>query len=43
VHGHLDQGTMDAIAQFQEAEGLAASGVPSPRTRHYLFEHPHSS
>ncbi len=43
VHGHLDQGTMDAIAQFQKAEGLGASGVPSPRTRHYLFEHPHSN
>lgn len=41
VHGHLDQGTMDAIARFQEAEGLGASGVPSPRTRHRLFEHPH--
>lgn len=37
--GYFDLTTRDAVGRFQEREGLAVSGVPSPRTRARLFTH----
>jgi len=38
THGKLDEGTMQAIAEFQRGHGLHASGIPSPFTREALLE-----
>ena len=40
VDGYLDLRTMEAIGRFQAAHNLQVSGVPSPRTRALLLEHP---
>lgn len=36
VTGVLDRATMEALQTFQQREGLAPSGVPTPRTREAL-------
>ncbi len=36
IDGILDTATMRATADFQRKNGLRASGVPTPRTRHAL-------
>ena len=38
VTGILDETTMQAIAEFQQANGIVASGVPSPETREAMQE-----
>jgi peptidoglycan hydrolase-like protein with peptidoglycan-binding domain len=36
VNGELDSATMKAIERFQKENGLHASGMPTPATRHAL-------
>jgi peptidoglycan hydrolase-like protein with peptidoglycan-binding domain len=38
VNGELDEPTMNAIGEFQKANNLTVSGVPSPSTRRLLLE-----
>lgn len=38
VTGILDKPTMEAMAEFQSANGIVASGVPSPETRNAAQE-----
>ena len=38
VNGELDKVTMEAIGEFQKANHLMVSGVPSPATRKLLLE-----
>lgn len=38
VDGELDESTMKAIGEFQKANNLTVSGVPSPSTRGLLIE-----
>ncbi|HSB13833.1 MAG TPA: peptidoglycan-binding domain-containing protein [Bryobacteraceae bacterium] len=38
VNGGLDEPTMKAIGEFQKANNLTVSGVPSPATRRLLLE-----
>ena len=38
VTGVLDVDTMNALGEFQEQNGLAKSGVPSPNTREAMQE-----
>jgi peptidoglycan hydrolase-like protein with peptidoglycan-binding domain len=38
ANGVLDEATMNAIGEFQKANGLHVSGVPSPMTRRLLQE-----
>jgi peptidoglycan hydrolase-like protein with peptidoglycan-binding domain len=37
-NGILDDGTMKAIGDFQEKNGLKVSGVPTPNTRKLLLK-----
>jgi peptidoglycan hydrolase-like protein with peptidoglycan-binding domain len=38
VIGELDEATMKAVGEFQKANNLTVSGVPSPSMRKLLFE-----